>query len=203
MKQYVTYLNKTKKSWKSLYLYSFKLVPFVLETFFFHFSVAVSEVRGQPSLDAWLDCLQAVCRERRSQGSKRHRENRGSRSEQGTHAIFTAFPSKRQSVNCNVHVGGFNLRPSRHAGLGLAWSWRLTQRCEIRGRDEEKGASRWASTGLNNEILSVPMFQFAVKPEITSSFFFFLNLVVVCITGRVSSTWKGYLLLWCYKCYSW
>lgn len=175
MKQYVTYLNKIKKSCRNV------KYPFLTNC-----RVRRVRSRGQPNLDAWLDCLQAVCCERRSQGSKRHRENRGSRSEQGIHAIFTAFPSKRQSVNCNVHVGGFNLRPSRHAGLGLAWSWRLTQICEIRGRDEEKGASRWASTGLNNEILSVPMFQFAVKPEITSSFlgwFFFILWLCVSQAG--------------------
>lgn len=45
-----------------------------------------------------------------------------------------------------------------HASLGLAWSWRLTLRCEVRGRDGAEGASWWGCHGLNKETLWAPRF---------------------------------------------
>lgn len=74
-------------------------------------------------------------------------------------AVFTVLPSKSPCANCSAYVGLCNLRPSRHARLGLAWSWRLTQKCEDRGRDGEEGTSPWGCHGMNKETLSVLWFE--------------------------------------------
>lgn len=92
------------------------------------------KVRGQGSLDAWVDrhdCLLAA--RRRRSAEKRWNPGRTRRSKRGRRVMFTVFPSKSPSANRNAYVGWCNLRPSSHAGPGLAWSWRLTRRYEVRG----------------------------------------------------------------------
>ena len=84
------------------------------------------------------------------------------------HAIFTVFTSKSPCANCRAYVGLCNLQPSRHASLGLAWCWRLTQKCEDRGRGGEEGSSCWGCHTVNKETVCSLVWVFAVKPAITS-----------------------------------
>ncbi len=149
-------------------------------------SVRRSEVRGAltPELTGMTVYGQCAARRgRQGRTEKRWNTGKGRGSERGRRAIFTVFPSKSPSVNRNVYVGWCNLRPPRHASLGLAWSWRLTQRCEVRGRDGEEGASWWGCHELNKETLWAPRFQCLLSNQQLQTVFF--NTVLTTCAGIV------------------
>lgn len=59
--------------------------------------------------------------------------------------------------------------------LGLAWSWRLTRGCEVRGRDGEEGASWWGCHGLNKETLWAPGFKCLLSNQKLQTLFLILG----------------------------
>lgn len=120
--------------------------------------VKCQKVRGQGSFDAWVDgddSLRAVCRE--EAGGNRETVKC---SERGRRAMFTVLPSKSPCVNCNMYVGWCNLRPSRHASQGFAWSggWHRDVKSEdVMGRRAPHGgvAMGWTKKHCERWVFSV------------------------------------------------
>lgn len=105
----------------------------------FSHGIQMSEVsEGQRSGELWRLSWQgwlftgSILREEQAgmDGESAKQRGRARRRERSRRAIFTVFPSKSPCANRNAYVGLCNLRPSRHASPGLAWSWRLTYKCE-------------------------------------------------------------------------
>lgn len=90
--------------------------------------------------------------------------------ERARHAIFTALPSRSPCVNHNMNVGWCNLRPFRHVSLDFAWSWWLTQTCEVRGCDGEEGELRWSYHRLNKETLWALSFRCLLSNQQSQTF---------------------------------